>query len=169
MTSSAPASMWPATRSGISCGWPTVNPATSSGEARRRQHLAHLGRVLARCRQDQRRHPGDVDLGRIPAHLGAVTVEHLDLAGQRGHVTGHIALVGVPGDQPKRPLLATAADHDLRAAGLDRPGQITGMIEPVVAAGEADVVAGEHGPADLNRLLEHVQPHPVAGYSMPRP
>jgi hypothetical protein len=27
------------------------------------------------------------------------------------------------------------------------------VIEPVVAAGEADVVACEYGPADLNRLL----------------
>ncbi len=34
------------------------------------------------------------------------------------------------------------------------------MIEPVVSAGEANVIAGEHGPADLNRLLQHVQAHP---------
>jgi len=35
------------------------------------------------------------------------------------------------------------------------------VIEPVVSAGEAHIVAGEHGPADLDRLLQHVQAHPV--------
>jgi hypothetical protein len=43
------------------------------------------------------------------------------------------------------------------------------VIEPVVAAGEADVVAGEHGPADLNRLLEMSRRTRSAGYSMPKP
>ncbi len=31
------------------------------------------------------------------------------------------------------------------------------MIELEVLAGEAHIVAGEHGPAHLNRLLQHVQ------------
>jgi hypothetical protein len=59
------------------------------------QHLTHLGRVLFRRGQDQRAHPRDVHLGRVTADFGAVAMEHLDLAGERGHVARHVALVGV--------------------------------------------------------------------------
>src|SRR5580698_9055369 len=98
--------------------------------------------------------------GRVPADLRAVAVQHVDLAGQRIHIAGDVALVRVLGYEPQRPLLAPAADHDLRAAGLYRPGQVAGMIKPVVAASEARVVPREHGPAYLDRLLEHVEADP---------
>src|SRR4029077_17653178 len=60
-----------------------------------------------------------------------------------------------PPPLPHRSLLPPAADHDPRAASLHRPGQIARMIDPVVLAGEAHVVAGEHGEADLGSFLEH--------------
>lgn len=66
-----------------------------------------------------------------------------------------------PVRMPGPPLLAAAADHDLRPACLHGPGRVAGVIELVVGAGEAHIIAGEHGSADLNRLLEHVQAHPV--------
>ena len=103
-------------------------------------------------------------VGRIATDLGTVAVEDLDLVGQRAGVTGHVALVGVLGDQSERPPLATTPDQDPGPAGPDRPGKVAGVVRVVKwAPCEAHVVAGEHGPAHLDRLLQHVQTDPSPG------
>ncbi len=137
MTSSAPASMWPATSPGTSSGWPTTKAARSSGGVPGGQHRLDLGRVLLRGGHDERGHPGDVDLGRVATDLGAVPVEHLDLVGQHGGVAGHVALVGVLGHQPEGALLAPAPDHDPGPTGPDRPGQVAGVVQSEVVTGRS--------------------------------
>ena len=44
--------------------------------------------------------------------------------------------VSVLGEQPQRPALTGSADHDLRAAGLDRARDVEGSVDPVVLAFE---------------------------------
>jgi hypothetical protein len=61
-----------------------------------------------------------------------VAAEHADLAGEGAGIARHVAHVRVAGDQSQRALLAAAADHDLRPACLHGPGQVAGVIEPVV-------------------------------------
>src|SRR6202042_1804567 len=61
-----------------------------------------------------------LDLVVIAALVDAVQTEHVQLArGLVERVSGDVAGVGVPGDQPERLLLAAAADQDRRG----RPGQ----------------------------------------------
>ena len=78
--------------------------------------------------------------------------------GHRGGVPDDIRHVGVAGDELQRPLLAAPADEDGRSARLHRRRHVAGLVDPVVGAGERGRLLGEHGPADLQRLLQPVQP-----------
>ena len=96
------------------------------------------GRRLRRAlRQHQRAQPAHRHLGRVPADRRTVAVEHVDLVGDRGGVAGDVGHVGVARHQLERPLLPAAADQDGRPAGLNGPGDVAGLVDPVVPAVEA--------------------------------
>ena len=102
---------------------------------------------------------GALDLGGVAAHVGAVAVEHVDLV---LHLVGveaeEVAGVGVLRDQAQRLALAAAADQDRRAAGPDRRRDADRLGQAVVPALEGAVVVAPHLPADLQRLLEPLEP-----------
>jgi hypothetical protein len=92
---------------------------------------------------------GDLDLGRVAAHVGAVPAQDLQLALDRLRVAEAVPDVRVLRHQAQRLALAAAADQhrdlagrrgvQLAPAGLD-PGQCPGqVVQP--AAGGAEVVA----------------------------
>src|SRR5262249_29116329 len=54
-------------------------------------------------------------------------------------------------------LLAAAPDHDPRTAVLDRARHVQRLLDPVMLAGEARGLFGEHRPADLQGFLEAVE------------
>jgi hypothetical protein len=60
--------------------------------------------------------------------------------------------------EAERPLLAAAADEDRRAARLHRRRDVVRLVRPVVRALERRRGPGEHGTADLQRLLQPVEP-----------
>ena len=109
---------------------------------------------------DRARH-GPLDRGRIPPDGLAVALQDLVLVLQcRQSEWEPVRHVGVLRGDLQRPLLASPADDDLRAAGLERPRAVQGAVDPVVAALEARTVLGEHRAADRERLVEPV--HPLA-------
>ena len=67
-----------------------------------------------------------------------------------------VARVGVLRDEPQGPLLATAADHDRRAA--DRLGSVERALEGDRVALEGAVVVGEHPVRELEGVLEEGEP-----------
>ena len=68
--------------------------------------------------------------------------------------------VGVARHQAQRAPLAATADEDRRPAGRTGRGTLRASWTRVVAAVEGRRLLGEHGPADLQRLVESVEPLP---------
>ncbi len=99
-------------------------------------------------------------LAGIPADRLAVALEDLELVPDGGLIAEEVAGVGVPGHQRERASLAAAADEDRDALATKRPGNVESLPDPVVAAAEAGGLLDEHGTADLQRLLQAVDPLP---------
>ena len=123
---------------------------------RRKSRVAAVSSALAG--EHQRAQPADRDVGGVAAERLAVAAQDVHLVGHRGGVAEDVHHVGVARHQPQRPLLAAAADEDRRPARLHRARHVAGLVDPVVAAVERRRLLGEHGPADLQRLLQPVQP-----------
>ena len=85
-----------------------------------------------------------------------------------GDVAEEVAGVRVLGHQAERPPLARTSDQDGDPAGAHRPGEVQGAVDPVVPALEGGLFLGEHGPADLDRLLEPAQALPGRGELEPQ-
>ena len=73
-------------------------------------------------------------------------------------VAEEVRHVGVLRHQFECPLLASAPDQDARPARLYWGRHVARLVDPVVAAVESRGFFGEHGPADLQRLLQAVEP-----------
>ena len=118
-------------------------------------------RLLRARRQHQRAQPAHRDVGGVAAQRLTVAVEDVHLVRHCGGIAEDVRHVGVAGHQPQGPLLATAPDEDGWTAWLHGTRDVAGLVDPVVAAVERRRILGEHGPADLQCLLQPVQPLPV--------
>src|SRR5712692_6798655 len=94
----------------------------------------------------------------VAANRLAMLLQDVDLVADRLRIAEEVAHVGVLGHQLQGPPLAAAADHDRWATGLNGAGEIERFMDPVVAAFEARRFLGEHGPANLERLFQPVEP-----------
>src|SRR5581483_9156202 len=96
------------------------------------------------------------DLGRVAADVGAVAFEDVELVPHPFGVAEDVAGVAVARHQPQRAPLPAPADED-RDPAPDRLRVVEHLLHPVVAALERRRRLGEHGPADLEGLLEAVE------------
>ena len=78
--------------------------------------------------------------------------------GDRGGVAEEVAHVGVLRDQTERPLLAAPAHENRWPARLHRSRDVVGLVRAVVGPLERRGGAGEHAAADLQGLLQPVEP-----------
>jgi hypothetical protein len=115
-------------------------------------HVADPRAVLAEVEVEQHRL---LDLVVVAADRLAVPLQHVELVrhlGGREQVAG----VRVLRDQQQRLLLSPAADEDGRAAHRQR--RVEQPVEAVVLPHVRGLVAGEHLPADEQRLLQPLEP-----------
>ena len=137
-------------RSGISSISATPSSAYAGHVAKKRVHVS------------QRR--PDVEHGLLDAvvvaALGrAVLAQHVELMGDVGECGAEdVARVGVPRHQPQRLLLAAAADHDRRPGSAQRRRHAQRLGELVVPPLVRPVVVAPHLLADLQRLLQPLEP-----------
>src|SRR5205823_10685086 len=100
---------------------------------------------------------GLLDVVVVAALALAVLAEHVELVGQRG-AGEEVARLRVAGDHPQRLPLSATADEDRRM----RPGQrlrgVQRALELVVPAVERAFVVAPHAQADLQRLLQALEP-----------
>src|SRR5690349_3970669 len=87
-----------------------------------------------------------------------MAAQHVEKSPDRVGAAVDVAHVGVLRDEAERAFLTAAADHDARPARLERARYVQRLLDPVVLALEARRLFGEHGSADLQRLLEPVEP-----------
>ena len=152
-----PAAASSSTRATSSSGVPMSEVVGSSPVTwRRKSRVAAVSSASAG--EDERAEPADGHLGRVAPDRLAVAAQDLDLVGHGGGVAEDVGHVGVAGHQLQRPLLAAAADEDGRPTRLQRRRHVARLVDPVVAAVERRRLLGEHGPADLQRLLQAVEP-----------
>ena len=99
------------------------------------------------------------DVCRVAAHVRAVLPEHVEQV----PVVLEVAVEAVPdvavlGDDPQRPALARAADHE-RQVLLQRLGLHLGVLELEVLALEAEPLLRPEAAQDVTGLVEHVHSH----------
>src|SRR5207249_1567458 len=92
----------------------------------------------------------------------AALPEDRDLVPDRCRVApADVARVAVPGHEPERLLLATAADHDRDPRPLDglrRVQEPRRLVVPALERVFGAALAGPHPVSHLERLLEHLEP-----------
>ena len=115
-------------------------------------------RFLLRRGDEQRAQAGLRDLGRIAPDVRAVIRQHLDLVADRVGIAEPVPHVRVLRHQPERLLLAAAADQDLRSARLHRLRDVVRVLDVVPLPLERRPRLREHRPADLQRVLQPLEP-----------
>ena len=104
------------------------------------------------------KHRGDLDLVGVAADGVAVAAQHVDLVGDLVGSAEDVARVGVLRDEAERLPLAAPADHDPRPRAAHRLGAADRLLELVVPTAVRAVVVAPHLQADLDRLLESLEP-----------
>src|SRR5713101_6008030 len=119
-------------------------------DSRQVQHLLEesLGFRVALA-DDQAAQPRLYDRVRIPSDLLTVPLQDIELVADHGRVAKDVRHVGVLRHQLEGALLATTADHDRRAIGLDGPREIERALDLVVTPLERRRFFTEHRPTDL--------------------